>query len=129
VLSESVRRFLDAVGSRPATWTLILLPLEGTPDIVRRHVEANRAKVLAHMESVVRWVAEQLDRGSRGSRSTQADVELAARAVLSFAEDAGRMVLTDRDRYAPERYEEFARWLTGLLWPAEGAQAVRYGST
>src|SRR2546430_8970151 len=29
--STGVRRFLEAVTSRPATWRLILLPLEGTP--------------------------------------------------------------------------------------------------
>ena len=35
VLARAVRRFLDAVMDRPATWRLILLPLEGTPAIVR----------------------------------------------------------------------------------------------
>ena len=39
--------FLDAVRRRPATWRIILLPLEGTPSIVREHVEVNRALVLA----------------------------------------------------------------------------------
>src|SRR5947209_9756606 len=33
--SSGVRQFLEAVQSRPATWRLILLPLEGTPEIVR----------------------------------------------------------------------------------------------
>src|SRR5438309_8142105 len=32
--------------SRPETWRLILLPLEGTPAIVRQHVESNRARLL-----------------------------------------------------------------------------------
>ena len=46
VVAGGVRRFLDAVASRPATWRIILLPLEGTPAIVREHVERNRARIL-----------------------------------------------------------------------------------
>ena len=115
VLSSSVRRFLDAVCSRPATWTLILLPLEGTPEIVRRHVEANRADMLARMESVVRWAIEH---SSAPRPDRQVDVELAARAILGLTEDAGRLVLLDRERYSPDRYEQFVSWVMKLLWPA-----------
>lgn len=134
VLAGSVARFLDAVAARPATWTLILLPLEGTPELVRRHVEANRAKMLARMEAAVRWAIERTDSVRRRSASPQAkarpgnqgdaahrrravDVELAARAILGLAEDAGRMVLTDPERYSPERYEQFVHWVMKLIWP------------
>lgn len=113
VLSSSVRRFLDVVVSRPATWTLILLPLQGTPEIVRHHVEANRAAMVQRMEDVVRWAIE---RSGAGTRSI--DVELAARALLGLTEDAGRMVLTDPERYSPDRYEQFVTWIMKLLWPA-----------
>jgi AcrR family transcriptional regulator len=112
VLARSVRRFLDVVVSRPATWTLILLPLQGTPEIVRQHVEANRAAMLARMESVVRWAIE------RSGVTRPIDVELAARAILGLTEDAGRMVLTDPERYSPDRYEQFVTWVMKLLWPA-----------
>src|SRR5579875_2816766 len=57
-LAASVRRFLDAVTSRPATWTLLLLPLEGTPEIVRQHVESNRARLLERIAVIVRWAAD-----------------------------------------------------------------------
>ena len=114
VLSSSVRRFLDAVSSRPATWTLILLPLEGTPEIVRQHVEANRADMLTRMESVVRWAIERSAPRANG----KVDVELAARAILGLTEDAGRMVLLDPERYSPDRYEQFVGWVMKLLWPA-----------
>src|SRR5579875_769548 len=70
VLAASVGRFLDAVASRPATWTLILLPLEGTPEIVRRHVQANRARWLDRMQDVVRWAMQ------RSEAPTTVDVEL-----------------------------------------------------
>jgi AcrR family transcriptional regulator len=109
VLSRSVTRFLDAVASRPATWTLILLPLEGTPEIVRQHVESNRAKMLARMEAVVRWAISR--RGPRPpAGSDGVDVELAARAILGLAEDAGRMVLTDPERYSPQRPDSHVGW-------------------
>jgi len=112
VLAGSVARFLDAVAARPATWTLILLPPEGTPEIVRRHVEANRSRWLERMEAVVRWGLERSN-----ARST-IDVELAARAILGLAEDAGRQVLTDPQHYSPERYARFVQWVMKLLWPA-----------
>jgi AcrR family transcriptional regulator len=115
VLSSSVRRFLDAVCTRPATWTLILLPLEGTPAIVRRHVEANRAEMLSRMEGVVRWAIEH---SSAPRAHRPVDVELAARAILGLTEDAGRLVLLDPERYSPDRYELFVSWVMKLLWPA-----------
>jgi AcrR family transcriptional regulator len=55
LLPQGVRRFLDAVASRPATWRIILLPLDGTPAIVRDYVESNRADMLARIEALVRW--------------------------------------------------------------------------
>src|SRR5581483_6494814 len=99
----------------PKTWTLILLPLEGTPEIVREHVEANRAKMLARMETAVRWA---LARSAVAGKRSPIDVELAARGILGLAEDAGRMVLTDPERYSPERYREFVHWVMKLLWPS-----------
>jgi AcrR family transcriptional regulator len=110
VIAGSVRRFLDAVATRPATWTLILLPLEGTPELVRQHVRTNRANLLAQMEDVVRWAIE------RSEAADEVDVELAARAILGLAEDAGRMVLRDPAHYSPDRYERFVQWVMKLLW-------------
>lgn len=130
VLAESVARFLDVVASRPATWTLILLPPEGTPDAVRQHVEANRARMRERMEVVVRW-AIQRTRAARAAAKGEGtshvrrrtditdpvDVELAARAILGLAEDAGRMVLTDPEAYSPKRYGKFVASVMKLLWP------------
>jgi AcrR family transcriptional regulator len=109
VLADGVKRFLDAVASRPATWRIILLPLEGTPAIVREHVERNRATILARIERLVRWAVEQ-----RGLPA-DLDVELAARAIHDLGEQAGRMVLTNPERYSPERYERFARSVMKLV--------------
>jgi AcrR family transcriptional regulator len=111
LLATGVRRFLDAVASRPATWRIILLPLEGTPSIVREHVEVNRARILARIEGLVRWALERPD------VPHTLDVELTARSIRDWSEQAGRMVLTDPKRYARDRYEQFVAQFLALLTP------------
>jgi AcrR family transcriptional regulator len=111
LLAQGLRRFLDAVASRPTTWRLILLPLEGTPVTVRQHIEAQRAWMLGRIEHFVR-----LERPQAGF-----DVQLAARTIRDLGEQAGRMVLTDPQGFSPERYERFVKALVQRLWPgAEG---------
>jgi AcrR family transcriptional regulator len=111
MLASAVRRFLDAVVERPATWRLILLPLEGTPAIVREHVEVNRARMLKRIEALVQ---QSIDLGQLPRRL---DVELAARAIRNLGEDAGRAVLTDPERFTPDRYERFVRSVLTLILP------------
>ena len=112
LLASGVKRFLEAVTSRPATWRIILLPLEGTPAIVRDHVEVNRARVLARIEALVRWALERAD------PPHDLDVELTARAVRDWSEQAGRVVLTDPESYPRDRYEHFVGQFLKLLAPA-----------
>ena len=76
---------------------------------MREHVETNRALVLARFEDVVRAAVRN------GELSAELDIEIAARAIMGFAEDAGRMVLTDPAGHAPDRYVEFVRLIAGLL--------------
>ena len=109
VLAGSVRRFLDAVTARPATWRIILLPLEGTPAIVRQHVETHRAKILERIERLVHWAI------NRNELPSDLDVELTARAIRDLGQEAGRMVLTDPERYSPDRYERFVQSVMKLL--------------
>jgi AcrR family transcriptional regulator len=111
VLAGSVRRFLDAVTARPATWRIILLPLDGTPAIVRQHVETHRAKILERIERLVHWAI------NRHELPSDLDVELTARAIRDLGEEAGRMVLTDPERYSPDRYERFVQSVMKLLSP------------
>jgi AcrR family transcriptional regulator len=116
LLSSGVRRFLEAVASRPPTWRIILLPLDGTPAIVREHVETNRARILERVQLLVRAGA-----GAQGTGASTLDVELAARSIMALAEDAGRLVLTDPERFAPGRYETFVRGVAErLTGPAPG---------
>jgi AcrR family transcriptional regulator len=109
VLARGVKRFLEAVGERPATWRIILVALDGTPPIVRQHVQRNREMMLGRIEQLVRESIRQ------GELPRELDVELAARAVRDLSEEAGRMVLTDPARYSPERYQGFVRSVLKLL--------------
>ena len=111
--AAGVRRFLDAVATRPDTWRIILLPPEGTPSIVRDHVETNRALLLERLTGYVTWVLE------RSAITIELDVEICARTILRLSEEAGRMVLTDPQRFSPERYERFARAISELIWSAQ----------
>ena len=54
----------------------------------------------------------------RGELPGILDVELAARAIRDLGEEAGRMVLTDPDRFTPDRYERFVQSVMTLLRPA-----------
>jgi AcrR family transcriptional regulator len=112
LLAGGVRRFLDAVAERPATWRLILLPLEGTPAMVRQQVESNRARILERVERLVQWAIV------RPELPSDLDVELTARAIRDLGEEAGRMLLTDPERYTPERYERFVQTVMSLVLPA-----------
>jgi AcrR family transcriptional regulator len=115
LLARGVRNFLDSVASRPTTWRIILLPPSGTPAIVCQLVEKNRMRMLSQIERVVTWVLEHTE------LPDDLDVELSARAIRDLAEESGRMVLMDPDRYPPERYERFVKMVMALLWPADAA--------
>ena len=110
LLAGGVNRFLEAVTGRPATWRLILSPLDGTPAIVRRHVETNRARMLERIAGLVQWAIDNPE------LPNDLDVELAARAIRDLGEQAGRMVLSDPERYTAERYGRFVQMVTGLIW-------------
>jgi AcrR family transcriptional regulator len=109
LLMIGVRRFLEAVADRPATWRSILLPLEGTPAIVRDHVETNRARTQKRIEHLVRWAV------GRPELPSDLDVELTARAIRALGEEAGRTLLTDPERYSPGRYAEFVAAVMSLV--------------
>jgi AcrR family transcriptional regulator len=109
LFATGVRRFLDAVASRPDTWRIILFPPEGTPAIVRRQVETSRTQLLQRIMRFVNWAGEQAE------IPTELDIEISARVILRFSEEAGHMVLADPERFSPERYERFARTVMELI--------------
>jgi hypothetical protein len=77
---------------------------------VREHVETNRGQVLERLTRFVAWAVE------RAGVRTDVDIEICARAILRLSEEAGRMVLTDPERFSPERYERFARTVMERIW-------------
>jgi AcrR family transcriptional regulator len=114
LLATSVQQFLEAVASRPDTWKIILLPIDGTPAIIREQVERQRARMQERITALVAW-ANGLPDFPEGL-----DVELTGQAIRQLAEEAGRMVLTDPERYSPERYGQFVRAVVALVWPHDG---------
>jgi AcrR family transcriptional regulator len=101
--------FLGAVTEHADAWRLILLPTEGTPEVVRRHVERGRGQVVARMQELLGWGLER-----RGGPS-DIDLELAAHAMLAVGEHAARLVLTDREEFPPDRFADFAARLLALV--------------
>jgi AcrR family transcriptional regulator len=93
-----VEHGLRAVRENPSEWRLLLAPAEGTPELVREHVEAGRAIVLEHLRQLLRPLRPP-------------DLELTARAVLAVAERAALDVL--EGDIAPERWLEFTRRILG----------------
>lgn len=110
LIVEGFRAFLESVAANPTTWRLIILPVEGTPEVVRQHVEAGRADVRARLEELLRWGLE-----ARGGPAG-VDVELAAQALEAFGEHLARLVITDPERFPPRRIGDF---VAGMLSAVE----------
>lgn len=100
-LREGLHAFLSGVRDAPQGWRLILLPVEGTPDVVRRHVAEGRRQI---RETVQRLVTLGVE---RHGGPAWADPELLALATLNLAENGARLVLTDPDQFPPERVATF----------------------
>lgn len=115
LITGGVQRFLEAVQSRPDTWRIILLPIDGTPAIIRDQVEANRERMRERIEGLVRWALDL-----PVFAGVEIDVELAARGILILGEEAGRLLLTDPARFSPDRFTWFVRRIVGIAW-ATGA--------
>jgi AcrR family transcriptional regulator len=111
LLTRGLERFLEAVLYRPDTWRIILLPIEGTPSIIRDQVETNRARMQERITKLVEWAF------ARPEFPNGLDVELTAQAIRHLSEEAGRMVLTDPARFTAERYLRFVESVLGLVWP------------
>jgi AcrR family transcriptional regulator len=116
LLVQGVDRFLEAVLARPNTWRIILLPIEGTPSIIREQVQTNQARMHERITRLVEWAF------SRPEFPHKLDVELTAHAIRHLSEEAGRMVLTNPATFTPQRYSHFVESVLRLVWP-DPAQA------
>jgi AcrR family transcriptional regulator len=109
VVVDGFNAFLGAVRANPASWRLILMPAEGTPDLVREHVDAGRRDVRERLEELLEWGI-----AARGG-PPGIDLELAAQSLIAVGEQMARLVLTEPDRFTAERIAAFLRALLGAL--------------
>jgi AcrR family transcriptional regulator len=108
ILLGGLRAFLEAVREEPVTWRLVLMPPEGTPEILRERAVQIRRDVTDRLAAL----APQVMTTSAGPPP---DPELAALTMQAVAEDAARLLLDDPGRYPIERLMTHAEWLIGRL--------------
>ena len=108
-LLAALRGYLAAAQADPVTWRLVLMPPEGAPDVLRDRIESGRAAVLAELAEAVR--------PGFGSGGGSPDPELTARMLSAFADEAVRLVLTDPERYPPDRILAHSDWSLQQLGP------------
>jgi AcrR family transcriptional regulator len=101
-LLAGLRGYLSAAQSDPVTWRLALMPPEGAPEILREQIATGRAAVIG-------MLAQAVGEGMGGAPSP--DPELTARMLSAFSDEAVRLVLTDPERYPPERVLAHAEWV------------------
>ncbi|WP_086666010.1 TetR/AcrR family transcriptional regulator [Lentzea kentuckyensis] len=107
--ADAVRVFVHAVVEAPDRWRLVLLPPEGTPHEFRAQVELVRAGVLAQIEDLAALGLKEL------GGLDDLDSALLGHAMLALAEMSGRLVLTDPEKFTPDRLVAFvARIAHGL---------------
>src|SRR3954465_660915 len=106
-LLAGLRGYLRAAEADPVTWRLVLMPPEGAPDVLRRHIADGRAAGVAQLAAAV---APGLGEGRPSP-----DPELTAITMSSLADDAARLLLTEPERFPLERLMEHAEWLIEQL--------------
>lgn len=117
-LVEGLEAFLTEVRDGPRSWRLILLPVDGTPEVVRCHVEQGRRHIREALEELVSWGLER-----RGGPAW-AEPELLAHAILALGEHGARLVLTDPERFPPRRLAVFlGSLLAGVGHDAPGTRS------
>ncbi len=101
LMLESLDAYLRAVRDHPTTWRLVLMPPESAPTTLRHRIERGRRSVLAKLEKAVRPAL---------STENANDAELTARVLSAISDEYARLVLTDPNRYPPQRLIRHARW-------------------
>jgi AcrR family transcriptional regulator len=120
LMLEALDAYLHAVRSSPSTWRLVLMPPEGAPDALRVKIAEGRALVLARLSNAVKPVTDQ--------DAELPDAELTARLLSAMSDEYARLVLTDPERFSPERLLDHARWWLGGS-PLVGGRGERRGRT
>ena len=106
-LVAALTGYLEAVEADPGTWRLVLMPQEGAPQVLQRHVAKGRDAVLA--------VLAQAVQPGVGAGRESPDPELTARMLSATADEAARLLLTDPRAYPVPRLVAHARWVLSQL--------------
>jgi AcrR family transcriptional regulator len=119
ILLGALRAFLEAVQADPTTWRLVLMPAEGTPDVLRERFVRERAAVTERLAAAVGPTF------SLGPSGESPDPELTARVMQALAEELARLSLEAPERYPLGRLIEYADWALGAFAGAGGATRGR----
>lgn len=109
LVRQSLRAFLEAVAEDPVTWRLVLMPAEGTPEILRERAIQIRAAVTAQIAALVPEVLAV----ARGPKPI--DPELTALTLQAVAEDAARLLLENPEEFPIKRLLAHTDWLLAQL--------------
>ena len=109
VLADALDGFLAAVREAPERWSCIVLPMADMPPQFNAAREETRALVLTSAEELGRWITRTFD------APDDLDPELIAHTVVTLAEMAARLVLTDPEKYEPARFVNGLRAAVGLV--------------
>ncbi|MDX6714618.1 MAG: hypothetical protein QOH30_1176 [Baekduia sp.] len=109
VLIEALRSFLTMVRDEPETWRLALFPIEGAPPELRETLVRVRAGLVALLQPVAASGIERRG-GPQGL-----DTELFSRLLIGFGEEGAKLVLSDPERFSPERLTDFTATIMGSV--------------
>jgi AcrR family transcriptional regulator len=105
LLLDGLRAFLEAVREEPVTWRLVLMPPEGTPEILRERAVSIRQGVTDQLAALAPHVFTD------AAGTTPPDPELTALTLQAVAEDAARLLLDDPETFPTERLLAHTEWL------------------
>lgn len=99
-----------AISEAPATWRMFLIPSEGGPPELYRHL--NQAVDFTH--EFLRNSLE--DMRGEGANLSQADPELTVRVMYALGDELIKLYLNDPENYPVERLLKQAQWLSQVLF-------------
>jgi AcrR family transcriptional regulator len=109
LLKGALRAFLEAVRDDPFTWRLVLMPPEGTPEVLRERATLVRRAVTDQLAAMAPQVMADV------GGPPLPDPELTALTMQAVSEDAARLLLEDPDSYPIERLIDHAEWILARL--------------
>jgi AcrR family transcriptional regulator len=101
-LLVALEAYLRTVVEDPATWRLLLMPPEGTPEQLREGIASGREAVVALLTDAVA--------DGFAPDGEPPDPALVARWMSTIADESARLILTRPDEFSVERAIATARW-------------------